>query len=133
MKSCKDGKYLLPINDQANKMKIRDIVKKIDGKVIVGTEKLHHEVEYAFSSDLMSDVLTVDKHNILLITGLNNLQVIRTAEMLDIFYIVMARNKKISAEMCKLAGDTGMVIIESPASVFRISGELFVSGIKPLF
>ena len=109
-------------------MKIIDIVKKIDGKVIIGEGKLDHEVEYAFSSDLMSDVLTIDKPNILLITGLNNVQVIRTAEMSDISFLVFARNKKVSSEMLKLAEINGMVVIESPASVFRVSGELFSSA-----
>jgi hypothetical protein len=61
--------------------------------------KLHK----AFSSDLMSDVLTLDEDNILLITGLANLQLISTAEMADINAVLLARGKQASTEMIELA------------------------------
>ena len=114
-------------------MKIRDLVDKIKGTLVCGEDKLDHEVEYAFASDLMSDVLTVERPNLLLITGLANLQAIRTAEISDISFLVFARNKKVTSEMKKIAEENAMVLIESPLSMFRISGELYIAGIKPLF
>ena len=114
-------------------MKISEIIDRIKGNVVCGEDKLDHIVEYAFSSDLMSDVLTVEKQNLLLITGLANLQAIRTAEMSDIPYLVFARNKKVTQEMKEIAEENGMVLIECPSSMFRISGELYMAGIKPLF
>jgi serine kinase of HPr protein (carbohydrate metabolism regulator) len=114
-------------------MKISEIIERIKGNVVCGEDKLDHIVEFAFSSDLMSDVLTVEKQNLLLITGLANLQAIRTAEMSDIPYLVFARNKKVTQEMKEIAEENGMVLIESPSSMFRISGELYLAGIKPLF
>jgi hypothetical protein len=101
--------------------------------VVCCEEKNSESVEYAFSSDLMSDVLKVDKENILLITGLANLQVIRTSEMAEIHCIVFARNKRINGDIISLAKENGIVLIESPFSVFHISGELYKAGIKPLF
>ncbi len=114
-------------------MKIRDIVERLGAKVIAGDIYLEREVEFAFASDLMSDVLTLDNANMLLITGLSNMQAIRTAEMSDISTLIFARNKKITEEMKKVAAENDMVLIESPYSVFRISGELFSAGINPVY
>jgi len=112
---------------------IKEISEMIDGKVLCCHELLENNVEHAFASDLMSDVLTVEKDNLLLITGLANLQAIRTAEMSDISYIIFARNKKIGSNIIALAEETGIMLIESPYSVFRISGELYKAGVKPVF
>ena len=76
-------------------MTIKEITEIIDGRVICCEDKLSTQVEYAFSSDLMSDVLTVEKENLLLITGLANLQTIRTSEMSDITCIIFGRDKKL--------------------------------------
>lgn len=94
-------------------MTIKEITNIIDGKVICCEEKLPDSVEFAFASDLMSDVLTVEKENMLLITGLANLQTIRTSEMSDISCIIIARDKKIGKEMISLARENNMVLIES--------------------
>jgi hypothetical protein len=114
-------------------MTIKEITGLIDGKVICCEEKLISSVEFAFASDLMSDVLTIDKENILLITGLANLQAIRTSEMSDISCIIFARDKKIGEEMISLARENNMILIESPHSVFHISGELYKAGVKSIF
>jgi len=114
-------------------MKIKEIVKIIDGKVISGDCFLEQEISKGFASDLMSDVLTIDSEEIVLITGLANLQAIRTAEMSDITCIIFARNKKVTPEMIDLAKENNMVIIECPSSMFRTSGELYKAGIQPLF
>jgi predicted transcriptional regulator len=114
-------------------MTIREVSDLIKGRVLCCEENLEKCIEHAFASDLMSDVLTVEKENILLITGLANLQAIRTAEMSDISFIIFARNKKINNDMIALAAETGIMLIESPYSVFRISGELYKAGVKPVF
>jgi predicted transcriptional regulator len=114
-------------------MTIKEISEIIDGKVLCCKDKLENCVEHAFASDLMSDVLTVEKDNVLLITGLANLQAIRTAEMSDISFIIFARNKKINSDIISLAEETGIMLLESPYSVFRISGELYKAGVKPVY
>ena len=62
-------------------MKIKDLCKLVEGTVLCGEGHLDGNVEQAFASDLMSDVLTVKTNEFILITGLANLQAIRTAEM----------------------------------------------------
>jgi predicted transcriptional regulator len=114
-------------------MKIKEIVDIVNGKVVCGKDRLNAEIERGFASDLMSNVLTLDTDHILLITGLANLQAIRTAEMSDITCIIFARNKKVSREMIDLAAENQMVLIECACSVFKTAGELYKAGIKPVF
>lgn len=114
-------------------MELKTIVKKLNATIKTGSQFLHLDVEYAFTSDLMSDVLTVDKEDILLITGLTNLQTIRTAEMADIRFIIFARDKKINSDIEKLAIENDMVLIESKYSMFKVSGILYNLGIKAVY
>jgi len=114
-------------------MKIRDVVEIIEGEVVCGHEFLDKEVLRGFASDLMSDVLTLDTDDVLLITGLSNTQSIRTAEMSDINCIIFARNKKANDEMINLAKESNIVLIECASSVFKTSGKLYNAGIKPIF
>jgi len=117
----------------ATSMKIKELSERIEGKVVCGEDRLDEEIACGFSSDLMSDVLTTSSDKLVLITGLSNVQLIRTAEMSDISYIVMVRGKKISDEMLTLARENDMVLIETNYSMFRTSGVLFSAGIKPIF
>jgi len=114
-------------------MRLKDVAEMLNGKVVNGSEHLEREVEFAFSSDLMSDVLTIQKDNMILLTGLANIQALRTAEMSDISCIVFVRNKKVNADMLKLGKESGIVLIECPSSMFRASGVLFSNGLKPVF
>jgi hypothetical protein len=114
-------------------MTIREIIGLVDGKVICCEERLNTSVEFAFASDLMSDVLTIEKEDMVLITGLANMQAIRTSEMSDINCIVFARDKKIGEDMISLARENKMTLIESPHSMFHISGELYKAGVKSVY
>jgi len=100
---------------------------------VCGGDKTELMVERAFSSDLMSDVLTLDTEGLLLITGLANIQTIRTAEMADIHYILFVRNKKVTPEMAELAGENHMVLLATPFSLFKTSGILYKHGLKPVY
>jgi predicted transcriptional regulator len=114
-------------------MKLREVVELLNAKVVSGETQLDSEVEYVFASDLMSDVLTIETDNLLLITGLANLQTIRTAEMSDIGKIIFARKKKATDEMIRLAAENDMILIECDYSMFKTSGILFQSGLKPVY
>ncbi len=114
-------------------MKLREIAAILNATISCGAEKLEEEVEMGYSSDLMSDVLTLDTDNLVLITGLANLQAIRTAEMADIRAIVFVRNKKASFQMLELATENDLCILESPYSMFKSSGLLFQAGLKPVY
>jgi predicted transcriptional regulator len=114
-------------------MRISQIVQVTEAKLISGDAFLEDEIVMAFASDLMSDVLTLDTDNILLITGLMNLQTIRTAEMAEIKNILIVRNKKPSEEMIALARKENIVLMISEKSMFHVSGLLFQAGLKPVY
>lgn len=116
-------------------MTIHEIVDCIGGQVVAGQALCngHRPIEFAFASDLMSDVLRQEASGMLLITGLSNMQTIRTAEMADISCIVFARGKRATPDMIALAEENGMVLIETPFSMFRTSGMLYGCGLKALF
>ena len=114
-------------------MKIEKIIQLLDAKILCGQNRISDDIPNAFSSDLMSDVLTLDAENILLITGLANVQIIRTAEVADIHYLVIVRNKKVTNEIVELAAGLNMVLIESPFSMFKASGILYKHGLNPLY
>ncbi|WP_163717398.1 hypothetical protein [Mangrovibacterium lignilyticum] len=114
-------------------MKISKICELLAAKVICGETQNNVQIEKGYSSDLMSDVLTLDTDNLLLITGMCNLQTIRTAEMADIRFIVFVRNKKLTDEMLELAKEHGICIMESPFTMFKASGILFKEGLKPVY
>ena len=114
-------------------MNLREICKVVGAEVVCGEALLDVDIEYAFSSDLMSDVLTVQCDRLLLITGLTNLQAIRTAEMSDIPCVLFVRNKPITEEMIELAQECDIVVLHSQHSLFFVSGELYKAGLKPVF
>ena len=116
-------------------MKIEDVIKIVNGKLICGSEKNRQEkeVDFGFASDLMSDVLTLNQENIVLITGLVNNQTIRTAEMADIPCIIFVRNKKVPIEMIEMAKNNNLVLVECENTSFYVSGKLFEAGLKAVY
>jgi aspartate-semialdehyde dehydrogenase len=114
-------------------MKVETIRQTINAKYITGEENKEKEVTYCFASDLMSDVLTLKVDKILLLTGLCNIQTIRTAEMANIDIIIFCRGKKISEDMIEEAKEEGMTLIECKYSIFQTSGLLYNLGLKAIY
>lgn len=114
-------------------MLVSEIAKVLDAEVLTGHSRLEQVIHQAFASDLMSDVLVRDYEHTVLITGLSNIQSIRTAEMSDIQTVIIARNKQVTEDMIALARENDMVLLRSQNSLFKVSGELFSHGIKPVF
>lgn len=114
-------------------IQIGNIAEILNAKLLTPGLDIRREVEHAFSSDLMSDVLTGDYHKTVLVTGLSNLQSIRTAEMSDISEVIIGRDKEVSQEMIDLALENEIVLIKSNYSIYRISGLLYEAGIKPIY
>ncbi len=114
-------------------MTLREINTLLEGTLVSGEKRIDDSVEFAFASDLMSDVLTIKRDHFLLLTGLANIQSIRTAEMSDAPYIVLCRNKEVTDEMLVLAVENNILIIKSKFSMFRCAGLLYKAGIKPVY
>lgn len=114
-------------------MLIKELCTLVEGTVICGESRINDPVEFGFASDLMSDVLTVKTDNFIIITGLANIQSIRTAEMSDVSYMLFVRGKNVTDEMKELALENNMVLIQSKFSLFKASGILYAAGLKPVY
>lgn len=89
------------------------------------------EIKSACGSDLMSDVLAFVKEQGILLTGLVNPQVIRTAEMMDIRVIVFVRGKEPDNDMIRLADEKGIVLMSTQRPMFVACGLLYSNGLIP--
>ena len=111
-------------------MKIREIKEILCAELLCGEDALEKSVFSACCSDMMSDVLAYVKDQGVLITGLVNSQVIRTANMMDMVCVVFVRNKTITEDIVDLAKESGIVVMRSPLRAFEACGLLYTAGIS---
>ena len=110
-------------------MKISKMQELLDAKVLCGEENLSKEVYSAFGCDLMSDVLAYVTDQAVLLTGLVNPQVIRTALMMDMVCIVFVRSKVPNDEMIALAKENGIVMMSTNKTLYTTCGLLYSNGL----
>lgn len=111
-------------------MKIVDVIRIIDARVVCGKVTAEDAVASAFGADLMSDVLAFVKTDTLILTGMVNTHVIRTAEMLDVKFIVFVRGKEPNAEMIEMADELGLVLMTTENTLFTSCGLLYMNGLE---
>ena len=111
-------------------MKICEVKKILGAEVLCGNNLMDNEVLYAFGSDLMSDVLAFVKGKTLLLTGLTNQQVVRTAEMADLSAIVFVRGKKPGEDIVDLATEKNIVLLMTRDTMYTASGKLYNNGLE---
>ena len=110
-------------------MKISTMQNLLDAKVLCCEENIGKHVYSACGCDLMSDVLAYVKDQAVLLTGLINSQVIRTAVMMDMLCIVFVRSKEPTEEMLKLAEESGIVIMKTEKRLYEACGILYSNGL----
>ena len=101
-------------------MKIRQIMALTGATVVCGNGREDHEVQCAFAS-------------VLLVTGLCNMQTIRTAEMADVSCILFVRGKKATPDILQLAAENEMILMETDHSMYHTVGELYCNGLPPIY
>lgn len=111
-------------------MTINDIREILSAEVLCEGEGLEREVHTACGSDMMSDVLAFVKDQSVLLTGLINPQVIRTAEMMDIICVVFVRGKSPDAPVLELAQERGISVMTTPCRMFAACGVLYEKGLR---
>ena len=110
-------------------MTVEDVRAALGARVLVGEEHLDREVRTACGSDMMSDVLAFANPHCVLLTGLCNPQVIRTAEMLDVSCIVFVRGKPLDSEILNLARTKDMCVLHTEKGMYTTCGILYSSGL----
>ncbi len=110
-------------------MKISTLKELLDADILCGEEFLDKDVHSACGSDMMSDVLAFVKDQAVLMTGLVNLQVIRTAEMMDMICIVFVRSKRPTPEMVEAARESGIALLATSKRMYDACGTLYTNGL----
>ena len=87
------------------------------------------DIVTACGADLMSDVLAFSNYKTLLLTGLTNPQVVRTAEMVGIKIIVFVRGKDPQIETVALANQLGIFLYSTAKPLFEACGILYNNGV----
>lgn len=112
-------------------MKLREVKDILGADLITSPENWEYiEVKSAFGCDLMSDVLAFVTNQGMLLTGLVNPQVIRTAEMMDIKVITFVRGKTPSDDIIELANDLNISILSTKDTLYIACGKLYMSGLS---
>jgi len=110
-------------------MKISQVMELLNAKICTDVSYDDIEINAACGSDLMSDALAFGENKGLLLTGLNNPQSIRTAEMMDILCVVLVRGKEPDAALIKLADEKDIVVMRTDMSMYTSCGILYKAGL----
>ena len=110
-------------------MRLKEVISLTEASALSDGPELDREVRSGFASDLMSDVLRFDVAQGLLVTGLANPQVVRTAEMADVAAILLVRGKTPPTETRDLAQEVGIPIIGTDLIMFETCGRLYAAGL----
>ena len=113
-------------------MKLEEIIETINGTIFNADPDLDTEIKGGCGADLMSDVLASVQPDAVLLTGLCNPQVVRTAQMADVRAIIFIRGKQPSQETIELADQESLPLISSPYGMFESCGRLFRAGLRSL-
>ena len=111
-------------------MTVADAVKLLEGQYFCGEENASLEIASACGADLMSDVIAFVKDRVVLMTGLVNPQVIRTATLLDIHAIIFVRGKVPSRDMIEMAEEAEIILGGTKLPLFLACGKLYEAGLK---
>ena len=110
-------------------MKLKKVVELLDANILNECYSEDTEVLSACGCDLMSDVLAFVKDQAVLLTGLLNLQTVRTAMMMDMVCVVFVRSKAPTEEMLELARESGIVIMTTDKRMYDACGILYTNGL----
>lgn len=112
-------------------MNLLIICTLLKGEILYGDELVNREFTEAYGADLLSDVLAYAKSKTILLTGLVNNQIVRTAEMLDLGAIIVVRGKKVEEQTIQLARECNIPLIRTEKTMFESCGILYKNGISP--
>jgi predicted transcriptional regulator len=110
-------------------MTLGEVLRLVDGRAVSPAVDLSLEVSMACGADLMSDVLAFTHAGTLLLTGLTNPQVVRTAEMAGIRAIIFVRGKFPPPETQKLAEERDIPLLATRHTLYEACGCLYAAGL----
>ena len=110
-------------------MKLDRVMEILGAKVYTDVDYDNIEIQAACGADLMSDALAFGENKGLLLTGLNNPQCVRTAEMMDIHCVMLVRGKEPNEALVALANEKDIVVMKTDYSMYTSCGLLYEAGL----
>ncbi len=111
-------------------MTLGEIRAIIEALVLTNRADMNREIGRAYCADLMSDVLAFSVTHSLLITGLTNAQVIRTADVADFRAVVFVQGKRPDIETIAMAESKNIPLLVTRLSMFDTCGMLYEKGLR---
>jgi len=100
-------------------------VSDLLGAEVLSGDDLNIPVHTISAADLLSDVLSTSKSGALLLTGLVNAQVVRTAIIAELCGVVFVRGKKPGEEILNLARESKIPVLVTTLKMFDAAGRLY--------
>ena len=116
---------------EGSNLNIREICNRLDAQVLAREDLIDIEIDSAFGSDLMSDVLTYAHGKMALLTGLSNPQIIHTAEVSDIPVVIFVRNRIPLQNIIGLAIEKSICLLGTKYIMYEACGKLYEAGLPP--
>ena len=110
-------------------MNLKEIIDLVDGTPLNPQVDLNVKIRGGIGADLMSDVLAASQPKAVLLTGLTNPQVVRTAQIAEFRAIIFVRGKQPQLETIAIATQENMPLISSPFGMFELCGRLRQAGL----
>jgi len=118
--------------------KVREILKaqvlcgeeNLANSIAENKEQFYREISIVGATDLMSDALCLLEEGALLLTGLITIQVVRTAEMLDLVGVVFVRGKIPPKDVIDLARKSNLPLLSTKYPMYEACGLLYTAGFK---
>ena len=117
---------------QEKNLTLDQIVDLLEAEILTGGDVPCCCFRFGAAADLMSDVLAFMIDDSVLLTGLANEQVVRTAEMVDCPVVVLVRGKRPSPEMVRLAEEKAVTLLTTRHSMYAACGLLYSAGLPPV-
>jgi len=112
-------------------MTIREVAEALGCEIVCGGQNADKPLAAAFGADLMSDVLTYAAEGCLLLTGMMNAHVLRTAQILDVPCVMFVRGKRPTDEIIEMATQMGITLLACSSTLYEACGRLYACGLGP--
>ncbi len=106
-------------------MKLKEIIEKLQLKVLAGQDKLDIEVTGGYTSDLLSDVIANSKEGNLWITLQTHQNIIAVAKLKDLSGIIIVNNRKPDEDTLRKAKEENVLLFGSEEMAYEVSGKLY--------
>ena len=111
-------------------MKVKDVVRILDGEVLSGEDKLDCDVARIGAGDMMSDVLALAQPGMIILSSQTSPQAVRTGLVTEVLGLVVVAGKNIPHQTIEMAKANDFLLIRTRSYMFVSCGKLYSAGFK---